>query len=73
MTTRPSKGERYLATDNAGAIAALTGSDSYPVPRRTISVTIKRVWREDRKVQVYPDGLWLTYDELAQWFRRVWS
>jgi hypothetical protein len=67
----PAVGEKYIATDNAQAIAALTNSATYPVPRGVIYVTIKKVWDDVRKVQVRPDGMWLTYDELARWFRRV--
>lgn len=66
---KPNVGEKYIATDNAQAIAALTDSDTYPVPRGVIYVTIKHVWDDVRKVQVRPDGMWLTYDQLASFFR----
>jgi hypothetical protein len=61
-------GRRYIATDNAGAIAALCG-EGYPVPHGVIYVTVERDYPDHEKVQVRPDGLWLTYAELEQWFR----
>ena len=66
--TGPAVGERYIATDNKGAIEALCGG-GYPVPHGVIYVTVERVWEGYEKVQVRPDGLWLTFDDLARWFR----
>lgn len=66
----PAVEQTYIATDNRAAIAALI-NDSYPVPQGVIYVTVERDYPDYRKVQVRPDGMWLTYDELAAHFRPV--
>lgn len=68
MTEPPSVGDRYIATDNAGAIEALCGA-GYPVPQGMIYVNVERVYPEHEKVQVRPDGMWLTFADLERWFR----
>lgn len=66
----PVVGQEYIATDNAGAMAALV-NDRYPVPQGVMYVTVEKVWPDDEKLQVNPDGMWLTYAELERWFRRT--
>lgn len=61
-------GHRYIATDNKGAIEALCG-EGYPVPNGVIYVTVEKDYPEHGKVQVRPEGLWLTYEQLGRWFR----
>ncbi len=66
----PNVGQRYLATNNRAAMAALCGP-GYPVPGAVIYVTVTRDYPEHEKVQVRPDGLWLDYADLDAHFRPV--
>lgn len=63
----PQVGDRYVATDNDAAAIAL--GIGVPVTPLTF-VTVSHVYPERRKVRVSDGELWLTFDELAQHFRR---
>jgi hypothetical protein len=65
--SEPAVGDRYISKDNIGAAQALGLG---VVPNGLMFVTVSHVYPEHRKVRVLDGELWLTFEELAEYFRR---
>ena len=66
--TDPKVGDKFVATDNHAAANAM-GLPLTPMP--VFYVTVSHVWPDHRKVQVVDDDYWLSFDDLAAYFRPV--
>lgn len=64
----PQVGDRYVATDNHAAAAAM---ELPRVPMPLLHVTVSHVYPDHEKVRVNDGDYWLTFAKLAELFRRL--